>query len=628
MPRRSRKKSSPTEEEANVSEAPSTPVPVSAAASADADHDTTSTTPGTSAKKRRRRRGKKKSSTEESTPDTRKRKAPVSEETGDTEQPVAPPSSKSTSKKRRATSDSDDDDSKDVSPADGTLTNSDPIPELQELSYSFESLGLSDATIKAVREGMKFEKMTEVQAKTIPLGMTGRDLLGAAKTGSGKTLAFLIPVVELLSRAKFRARNGTGAIVITPTRELALQIYKVLTELCEYHPLTHGLVMGGANQRQETEKLVRGVNILVGTPGRMLDHLRNTPGWNFTNLKTLVIDEADRILQQGFEEELRAITNCLPKDRQTLLFSATQTKNVQDIARVCMRSTPVYVGVDDKKDDATVSGLEQGFVVCESDLRFLLLFTFLKKNRKKKIIVFFSTCAAVKYYSELLNYVDIPVLELHGQLKQKRRTSTFFEFCNAERGAMLCTDVAARGLDIPAVDWIIQFDPPETPQEYIHRVGRTARGVGGKGRALIFMLPSELGFLKYLKAAKIPLNEYEFPTNKISNVQVQLERLVSQSYFLHKSAREGYRSYLQSYAQHGLKHVFDVHKLDLLKVAKSFGFTVPPKVHLKVSLKAKGARDRRGGGGGFGHGYNKHGFSDENPYGKGGGSRDGRQWAR
>ena len=145
--------------------------------------------------------------------------------------------------------------------------------------------------------------------------------------------------------------------------------------------------------------------------------------------------------------------------------------------------------------------LEQGYVVADSDVRFRLLFTFLKKNLNKKVIVFFSSCASVKFHAELLNYVDIPVIELHGQQKQNKRTEVFFSFCSAEKGILLTTDVAARGLDIPHVDWIIQYDPPDLPEDYIHRVGRTAR-MGSAGRALIFLLPTELAFLGYLKAVK------------------------------------------------------------------------------------------------------------------------------
>jgi len=263
------------------------------------------------------------------------------------------------------------------------------------------------------------------------------------------------------------------------------------------------------------------------------------------------------------------------------------------LIKLSFKSNPITVDVDEFKETATVKGLEQGYVVCPCEMRFLLLFTFLKRNLKKKIIVFFSSCNSVKFYSELLNYIDIPVLDLHGKQKQQKRTNTFFEFVNATTGILLCTDVAARGLDIPQVDYIIQYDPPDDPKEYIHRVGRTARA-GGRGKGLLFLLPQELGFLRYLKAANIPLNEYEFPLNKICNVQLQLERLVEKNYYLHRSARDGYKSYLQSYASHSHKDIFNVDTLDLLKVAKQFAFSVPPRVHLNVNSNGKGVK-RKGG---------------------------------
>eukprot|EP00128_Syssomonas_multiformis_P011292 Colp12_sorted_trinity150504_noHs@32044 len=282
----------------------------------------------------------------------------------------------------------------------------------------------------------------------------------AAKTGSGKTLAFLIPAVELLYKLKFMPRNGTGVLIIAPTRELAVQILGVARELLKYHHHTFGIVMGGANRKAEVEKLIKGVNILVATPGRLLDHLQNTNGFVIKNLQCLVIDEADRILEIGFEEEMKQIVRLLPKQRQTLLFSATQTRKVEDLARLSLKKAPLYIGVHDDRDVATADGLEQGYVVCPAENRFLLLFTFLKKNLKKKVMVFFSSCNSVKFHAELLNYIDIPVLDLHGRQKQAKRTSTFFEFTNASEGILLCTDVAARGLDIPAVDWIVQFRPP------------------------------------------------------------------------------------------------------------------------------------------------------------------------
>lgn len=451
----------------------------------------------------------------------------------------------------------------------------------------FDKAGFSEPTLKAITE-MGFETMTQVQAQTIPPLLAGKDVLGAAKTGSGKTLAFLIPAIEMLYSLKFKPRNGTGVIIISPTRELALQIFGVARELMAHHSQTFGIVIGGANRRQEAEKLVKGVNLLIATPGRLLDHLQNTPGFVFRNLRTLVIDEADRILEIGFEEEMKQIIKVLPQEeRQTTLFSATQTTKVEDLARISLRPGPLYINVVPESDSSTVAGLEQGYVVCDSDKRFLLLFSFLRRNIKKKIIVFLSSCNSVKYFAELLNYIDLPVLDLHGKQKQQKRTNTFFEFCNAKQGILLCTDVAARGLDIPAVDWIIQFDPPDDPRDYIHRVGRTARGVSGKGKSLMFLIPTELGFLRYLKAANVPLNEYEFPTNKIANVQSQLTKLIKNNYWLHQSAKDGYRAYLQAYASHHLKTVYQIDKLDLAKVAKSFGFDVPPKVNISIGSSGK-----------------------------------------
>ncbi|GBE78131.1 ATP-dependent RNA helicase HAS1 [Sparassis crispa] len=456
----------------------------------------------------------------------------------------------------------------------------------------FSELELSDATTKALAN-MGFTTMTPIQEKSIPPLLAGKDVLGAARTGSGKTLAFLIPAIELLHRMKFKPRNGTGIIIVSPTRELALQIFGVAKELMAHHSQTFGIVMGGANTRGEVDRLQKGVNLLVATPGRLLDHLQNTKGFVFRNLKVLVIDEADRILEVGFEEQMKKIISILPNEnRQSMLFSATQTTKVTDLARMSLRPGPLYIDVDKTELTSTVATLSQGYVVCPSDHRFLLLFTFLNKYRKKKVVVFFSSCNSVKYHAELLNYIDVPVLDLHGKQKQQKRTTTFFEFCNAESGTLLCTDVAARGLDIQGVDWIIQYDPPDDPRDYIHRVGRTARA-GKVGKSLMFLLPSELGFLRYLKDAKVPLNEFSFPANQIKNVQSQLEKLLHKNYFLHQSARDGYRSYLQAYASYSLKKIFDVNQLDLAKVGKAFGFSVPPRVNVSIG-GGKGGGGRTG----------------------------------
>jgi ATP-dependent RNA helicase DDX18/HAS1 len=471
---------------------------------------------------------------------------------------------------------------------------------LTDTSFKVLEGSVSEATLKGIAD-MGFTHMTDIQARSIPALLEGRDLMGAARTGSGKTLAFLIPVIELINKLGFKPRNGTGAIIISPTRELSMQTFGVLKELLKYHSHTFGLIMGGTNRQEEAKKLVKGVNILVATPGRLLDHLQNTSDFMFKNLQCLVIDEADRILDQGFELEMQQIVKLLPKRRQTMLFSATQTRKTEDLARISLKKEPLYVGVDDKKDKATVEGLEQGYVVCPSEKRFILLFTFLRRNRNKKVMVFFSSCLEVKFFHELLNYIDIPVTCIHGKQKQNKRTETFFQFCNAKESILLCTDVAARGLDIPEVDWIVQYDPPDDPKEYIHRVGRTARGEGGRGHALLILRPEELGFLRYLKQSRVPLSEYTFSWGKVANIQPQLENLISKNYYLHQSAKEGYKSYVRAYASHGHKQIFDVETLDLQKVALSFGFTVPPSVDLNVNSSRSDPVRRRGGGGGYGY---------------------------
>ena len=534
-----------------------------------------------------------------------------------------------------------DDDQRDS--AQSTSHNSESVTKSASSIFSdrlYQDMPLQDRT-KATLTSLGFTKMTQIQAKTIPDALAGRDIVGAAKTGSGKTLAFLIPIVELLTSIQFTRKQGTGAIVISPTRELSLQIYGVLRDILEtaQYPQTHGLIMGGANRKAEADKLVKGVNIIVATPGRLLDHLANTRGFHYAGLKLLVIDEADRILEQGFEEDMHQIIKLLPKaasgnaegtGRQTMLFSATQTRKVEDLARLSIQGTPIYVGVHDDDSAATVSGLQQGYVVCPSEKRFQLLYTFLKKNKNKKIMVFFSSCNSVQFHTELLNYIDIEVMGIHGKQKQQKRTTTFFQFCKQTTGILCCTDVAARGLDIPAVDWIVQYDPPDDPKEYIHRVGRTARGTNNQGRALLFLLPEEMAFLRYLKLAKVTLNEYEFPAHKIANISTQMNMLIEKNFYLNKSARDAYRSYLLSYASHQHKDIFKVLELDLQGVGKGFGFTVPPRVDLNLSVTARAGVDKRGrnqlhkpGSGGSSNGKNRekfgasgHGFSADNPYGK------------
>ncbi|GFQ86997.1 ATP-dependent RNA helicase DDX18 [Trichonephila clavata] len=453
------------------------------------------------------------------------------------------------------------------------------MESLVHVKFSSLKGKVSEITLKAIAD-MGFEKMREIQAKCIPPLLKGNDVVASAKTGSGKTIAFLIPAIELMHKENFSPEMGCGVLIISPTRELCLQIFGVLKELLTDHSFTHGLIMGGTNIKTEAKKLATGVNIVVATPGRLLDHLQNTPQFLFKNLKCLIIDEADRILDTGFEKDMKRIIQILPKERQTLLFSATMSKKTEDLVLVAVRNQPVYIGVEDNDEQATVEGLKQEYVVCPSDKRFLLLFNILKKNKNKKVMVFFSSCKSVKFHQELLNHIGMPVICIHGRQNQNKRTVTFFDFCKAESGILLCTDVAARGLDIPQVDLIVQYDPSDDPKEYIHRVGRTARGENRVGDALLILRPEELGFLTYLKQARVSLQEYDFSWSKAANIQNQVEKLIETNNLLNMSATRAVRAYIRAYRSNRLKKVYNVSKLDFKAVAKSFGFSVPPVIKI------------------------------------------------
>lgn len=442
----------------------------------------------------------------------------------------------------------------------------------------FSSLSgkVSVATLRAI-EAMGFEEMTEIQAKAIPHLLERKDVAAAAKTGSGKTLAFLIPALELLSQLNFVPRKGTGALVISPTRELALQTFGVLKELMRgRRKMTAGLVIGGNSRRAEVDMLSRGVNFLVATPGRLLDHLQETRRFVYKNLQCLIIDEADRILDIGFLPQMKKILRALPRQRQTMLFSATLTGETKKLMRVAMKHEPLYIGLDERKGQATVQSLEQGYVICPSEKRLVLLSAFLKNKQKKKVMVFFSTCLSVEFHHKLLNSLGLRSLMIHGRHKQDKRTKTYFQFTKAKWGILLCTDVAARGLDIPDVDWIVQYDAPGNVKEYIHRVGRTARGVDGQGSAILFLRPQEKKYLRRLKDAKVPLLEYNFSWDEVDNIQPQIEQLLCKNRYLRASAENAYRAFMNSYDCH-YKTISTVQDLDQRKVAASFGLREPPR---------------------------------------------------
>lgn len=303
-----------------------------------------------------------------------------------------------------------------------------------------------------------------------------------------------------------------------------MQIFEVLRTIGGYHSFSAGLVIGGKNVKDESDRLSR-MNILVATPGRLLQHMDQTVGFETHNLQILVLDEADRILDMGFAKTLNAIIANLPPTRQTLLFSATQTDSVSDLARLSLKD-PVQISVAEKDNDAaTPRGLEQHYIVCELPKKLDTLFSFIKTHLQVKSLVFFSTCKQVRFVYETFCKLQpgIPLMHLHGKQKQTKRLEIFKKFVTAKHAFLFATDIAARGLDFPAVDWVVQVDAPEDADTYIHRVGRTAR-YQSQGKGLLFLLPSEEeGFVQVLKAKGIVAQKTKVKQSQTMGIQNRLQ---------------------------------------------------------------------------------------------------------
>ncbi|KAH6855870.1 P-loop containing nucleoside triphosphate hydrolase protein [Chaetomium sp. MPI-CAGE-AT-0009] len=441
----------------------------------------------------------------------------------------------------------------------------------------FTDLPLCEATASGLRAS-HFEVLTDVQRAAIPLALKGNDILGAAKTGSGKTLAFLVPVLEKLYHAKWTEYDGLGALIISPTRELAVQIFEVLRKIGRNHYFSAGLVIGGKSLKEEAERLGR-MNILVCTPGRMLQHLDQTAGFDVNNLQILVLDEADRIMDMGFQSAVDALVEHLPTTRQTLLFSATQSKRVSDLARLSLKD-PEYVSAHEAAVSATPTNLQQSYIVTPLAEKLDTLFGFLRTNLKSKIIVFFSSGKQVRFVFESFKRMQpgIPLLHLHGRQKQVARMEITSRFSSAKYGCLFATDVVARGVDFPAVDWVVQADCPEDADTYIHRVGRTAR-YESKGRAVLFLEPSEeVGFLKRLEQKKVPLQKVNVRENKKKSIKNELQSYNFQSPDLKYLAQKAFISYTRSIYLQKDKEVFNFQKLDLDGYAESLGLAGTPQI--------------------------------------------------
>ena len=546
---------------------------------------------------------------------------------------------------------------------------------------TFDNLNLNPHLVKNLSE-LGLTTLTTIQSKALPVIMGGKDALIKSQTGSGKTMTYAIPIMQKLGSCEPRIdrKSGCFALVIVPTRELAVQSYEWFQKLCKaFIWVVPCLLVGGENRKAEKVRLRKGVNIIISTPGRMVDHLEKTENFKLDKVEWVVLDEADRMLELGYEREVQKVLTALQLHnnlkRQSLLLSATLTTGIQQLSEVSLRH-PVFidaaVSTDDTaadvKDLVTPENLNQTFLLVPAKLRLVALGAFVlwkcQQSKNKKMLIFFPTQDMVDFYIKYLEIIlwgekeksssesilesgeeitsdakkllgeqsklfdpkpnlssthsglnsSVKLLKLHGNMKQNERLSVFQDFRKSPAGVLLCTDVAARGLDLPQVDWIVQYTPPVSVADYVHRVGRTAR-IGARGSSVIFLLPSEAEFVKMLEGSKIPLAEMtlELVLSKLlrsgitgsqgrrpasveeaaTNLQMRMESAVVKSPELHQAACQAYVSFVRSYASYPreARNVFCFKDLHLGHCAKSFALRDPPS---KITGIGKGNRADKG----------------------------------
>uniref|UniRef100_A0A665W3L0 ATP-dependent RNA helicase n=1 Tax=Echeneis naucrates TaxID=173247 RepID=A0A665W3L0_ECHNA len=500
-------------------------------------------------------------------------------------------------------------------------------------SDSFSDLDLHPHLVATLNKVLNITTLTSVQKQTIPALLSGRDAVVRSQTGSGKTLSYAVPLVQSLQsvRPKVTRSDGPLAVIIVPTRELALQTFQTFQKLLKpFTWIVPGVLMGGEKRKAEKARLRKGINILVSTPGRLVDHIKHTLNIVFSSVRWLILDEADRMLDLGFEKDLTVILNSLNltgPTRQNVLLSATLTQGVTHMADVCLND-PISVqvsgstcsdlstvtltsdpsGTNQSESFAVPEALKQFVVVVPSKIRLVCLAAFIldscQFSQNNKLIVFVSSCEVVEFLHCLLTAVlsrptanrkpQLSFLRLHGNMKQEERSEVFQQFSASTSGVLLCT---------------VSYTPPTAAAEYVHRVGRTAR-IGGEGSSLLFLTPAESAFITELANHNISLSEMKLldilsslmmddaykgrgkyhskSSSRALEQEIQERATVLQTEFenfVHsntqsvQTAKKALQSFLRAYTTYPahLKHIFHIRSLHLGHTAKSFGLRDAPQ---------------------------------------------------
>ncbi|MGA0856262.1 MAG: DEAD/DEAH box helicase [Burkholderiaceae bacterium] len=355
----------------------------------------------------------------------------------------------------------------------------------------FNELGLHPDILKAIAEA-GYETPTPIQAQAIPHVMAGLDVMGAAQTGTGKTAAFTLPILHRLmpfaSTSVSPARHPIRALMLAPTRELADQIYQNVAQYAKHTPLRSAVVFGGVDMKPQTAEMMKGVEVLIATPGRLLDHVQQK-SVNLSQVSVLVLDEADRMLDMGFLPDLQRIVNLLPKDRQSLLFSATFSTEIRKLGKTFLKDNPI--SVETARRNATSENITQLlYQLDRSDQKRAAVVRLVKNLELSSVIVFTNTKIGAGRLARELIREGISADAIHGDKSQGERLAVLEKFKKGEVAVLVATDVAARGLDIAELPAVINFDVPYSPEDYVHRIGRTGRA-GASGQAIMLMTADE-----------------------------------------------------------------------------------------------------------------------------------------
>ncbi|KAK3161300.1 hypothetical protein QOZ80_1BG0075380 [Eleusine coracana subsp. coracana] len=454
----------------------------------------------------------------------------------------------------------------------------------------FDQCALSPLSLKGVKDA-GYVRMTEVQEATLPVILQGKDVLAKAKTGTGKTVAFLLPAIEVLStlpHQRNQLRPPINLLVMCPTRELANQVAVEARKLLKYHrSLGVQVVIGGTRLTQEQRSMqANPCQILVATPGRLKDHLENTPGFStrLKGVKVLVLDEADRLLDMGFRRDIEKIIASIPRERQTLLFSATVPEEVRQISHVAMRKDYRFINTVKEGDEDTHSQVSQTYMVALLQQHFSILYDVLKKHVAEdadyKVIIFCTTAMVTKLVAEVLSELKLNIREIHSRKSQSARTKVSDEFRKSKGLILVSSDVSARGVDYPDVTLVIQVGIPADREQYIHRLGRTGRK-GKEGQGLLLLAPWEKYFIGTVK--DLTISEAGIPSVDTS-VETEVKNAIRKVEM--KSKECAYQAWLGYYNSN---KTIGRDKSRLVRLAEEFsqsmGLMVPPAIPMKILRK-------------------------------------------